>query len=612
MKLQNKKRLGIFAFYDKDGIVDDYIYFLLDDIKKNLSDLIIVSNSNIDDIGMKKLKRYTTEIYIRENKGFDIIAWKKAITEYVFKDRLESYDEVVLFNNSFYGPFYPFKIIFDEMDMKNIDFWGITNHPESLYDNIENACKLDYIPTFIQSYFTVFRSSIIKDKRFIEFWNNLPDDLTYQQAVHLYEVCFAYIFSSWGYKWDTYIDNTKLCRNKEEAICYNTFIPFTMISERKLPILRKKIFCYDSTDYIKRCGYEEPKMCIDYIKNNFNYDVNMIFDNLIRTCNMADLKQSLHLNYVLPTDHSNLKKKPKKKVAAIFHLYYIDLIDDIYKYLSNMPSYVDIYITTTSENNKDKILNKFSNVKNKLQVRVVKNKGREIAALLIDCKDILKKYDYVGFCHDKKSHIGMPITTGKSFEYTLIENIFNNECYVENVIDTFENNPKLGVLGAPSPLHSMYSVSIGYEWTSCYEETEKLSKRLKLKCNLSKDKNPFILGTAFWCRTESLEPLFNYNWKRSDFPKEPLNADGTLNHAIERCFSYVSQSQGFYSGWVMTEDYSSLEIQNLYLLLSTFIRGNMEIYNSRLLGMIINKAKKSRFLRKSYHILLKLRKKFKK
>ena len=38
------RRIAIYFLYDKDGIVDDYIPFLLRDLVKNLEKLIFVSN----------------------------------------------------------------------------------------------------------------------------------------------------------------------------------------------------------------------------------------------------------------------------------------------------------------------------------------------------------------------------------------------------------------------------------------------------------------------------------------------------------------------------------------------------------------------------------------
>jgi rhamnosyltransferase len=45
------KRLGIYFFYDKDGIVDDYNLFLLNDLKENIDKLLIVYNSLLTNVG---------------------------------------------------------------------------------------------------------------------------------------------------------------------------------------------------------------------------------------------------------------------------------------------------------------------------------------------------------------------------------------------------------------------------------------------------------------------------------------------------------------------------------------------------------------------------------
>ena len=36
------KRLLIYFIYDRDGIVDDYIFYMLDDLEKNVEDIFVV------------------------------------------------------------------------------------------------------------------------------------------------------------------------------------------------------------------------------------------------------------------------------------------------------------------------------------------------------------------------------------------------------------------------------------------------------------------------------------------------------------------------------------------------------------------------------------------
>lgn len=62
------KRLGIFFFYDRDGIVDRYIPVMLDDLCKNLERLVVVVNGKLTDRGRDILNRFSNEIIVRENE----------------------------------------------------------------------------------------------------------------------------------------------------------------------------------------------------------------------------------------------------------------------------------------------------------------------------------------------------------------------------------------------------------------------------------------------------------------------------------------------------------------------------------------------------------------
>ena len=64
------KRLCIYFFYDKDGIVDDYVVYFLKKIRNFCDELCIVSNSHIEKDGQKKLEKICSKILLRENLQF--------------------------------------------------------------------------------------------------------------------------------------------------------------------------------------------------------------------------------------------------------------------------------------------------------------------------------------------------------------------------------------------------------------------------------------------------------------------------------------------------------------------------------------------------------------
>ena len=131
MKLVDKKnikRLGIFFFYDKDGVVDDYVMYMLHDMVQNTSQNIVVCNGKLNEDGRNKFQSLpNTDLLVRENKGFDVWAYKSAL-EYYGWDIIDTYDEVFMYNFTIMGPIGHFSTMFEEMNQRDLDFWGITIH----------------------------------------------------------------------------------------------------------------------------------------------------------------------------------------------------------------------------------------------------------------------------------------------------------------------------------------------------------------------------------------------------------------------------------------------------------------------------------------------------
>ena len=73
------KRICIFSFFDNDGIVDEYIEYYLNEISQIVKRIVIVVNGNIKNDYYKKLLKYTDEIIVRENKGYDAGAYKQCM-----------------------------------------------------------------------------------------------------------------------------------------------------------------------------------------------------------------------------------------------------------------------------------------------------------------------------------------------------------------------------------------------------------------------------------------------------------------------------------------------------------------------------------------------------
>ena len=566
LKKNDVKRLIIYFIYDKDGIVDDYIIYMLNALKQNSSEIVAVFNGTLEDKSKDKLSSVTDNIIERENKGFDVWAYKTAIDQYGW-DELVKFDEMIMMNFTIMGPVYPLNEMFECMNAKDLDFWGVTKFHK--YENGDpfGTIKVGYIPEHIQSHFIAVRNSLIKSEPFQKYWNEMGEINDYRDAVGKHEAMFTKRFAEMGYKWDVYADMGE-GYNNHPILCATR----EMIEQKRCPFFKRRSFMQNYDNIISDTYGQSAMEAYNYIDKNTDYDVDMIWQNILRLENQADIKKNMQLNYILSSMSSNIDTEviKKKKIALVMHCYFEDLTDYCLHYASMMPESADIYITVPSEPNKQVVEQAFKKIKNNVQVIVIQNRGRDVSALLVATKKFIMNYDYVCFMHDKKVTQLKPETIGYGFSYKCFENMLGSKYVVLNAIETFEENPRLGMLMPPPPNHGDYYITLGLEWGMNFENTKKLAKKLGITVPIDEKKEPIApLGTMFWFRPKAMKLLFDKDWEYEDFPPEPNAIDGTLLHAIERIYSYVVQQEGYYPAWALSDKCADIEITNLNYMIRT-------------------------------------------
>lgn len=215
------KRLCIFCFFDRQGIADESVEYLLNDLKLNADRLIIAVNGKIDKSSEQKLLKYTKEIVKRDNKGFDAGAYKHVLFNYLKPADVKKYDELILCNDTFFGPFVPFSRIFENMAETKCDFWGINSVNWSFMEHI-------------QSFFLVFRDQIIQDNDFYRYWEENIDENT-QELEEVYAKFEAGLF------W--YLTEEKKKSSSSYVSPNNCDIYVSIgrcIRQYKIPLIKKK------------------------------------------------------------------------------------------------------------------------------------------------------------------------------------------------------------------------------------------------------------------------------------------------------------------------------------------------------------------------------------
>ncbi len=134
------------------------------------------------------------------------------------------------------------------------------------------------------------------------------------------------------------------------------------------------------------------------------------------------------------------------RIAVQCHIFYPDLIDEFVAQLSTMPFKFDVYISVTSEEAKQQCNLQFKKIKNieNLDVRVVPNRGRDIAPVFAEFGSALKQYDFICHIQSKKSLYNEGKTTGWR-EY-LLNGLFGSESNVKRIFKAFKDDNSLGII----------------------------------------------------------------------------------------------------------------------------------------------------------------------
>ncbi len=529
------KRAGIFLFYDPEGKVDDYILGCLGSLQEHMDYLLVVSNSPLDETNRKRLESVSSEVMERKNVGYDVGAYRDGL-RHLGWDHMGDYDELVLFNYTFFAPIHPWAGLFERTDKWDTDFWGITEHDEVRPHPF--LPKL-VMPRHIQSHWIAVRASLSTTKDWRTYWEDMPPIESYNDSIQWHESRFTGYFNALGYRHE-------VAYNVDDYPSANpVFDNANLLLQDGCPILKRRNLFHnplhlDRFAIIGADMLEQARLA--------GYDTDLILSNLARTSKPRDLVTNAGLTWVVPQSASEetYAAAATQKVLAVAHIFYADMAEEILQRLSVLPKGYYLVATTSNEENQAQIRAVMERYGVEGEVRVVaSNRGRDIGAFLVDCNDVLAsgKWDIVVKIHSKKS-VQDDYNAAQLFKTHLYDNLLNSRAHVANILAEFAAHPALGMVLAPLP-HMGYP-TMGHAWFTNREPAQAVAKRLGINVPFDKDMPLATYGSMFIARPQALAKLVNAGFKPENFPVEGGYKDGSLAHVLERLMAYAALSEGFY------------------------------------------------------------------
>lgn len=266
--MPEKQRIAIFAHYDKDNIIDDYVIFYLNRLKEVAQKIIFVSACSLIQDEQSKISSIVDKIIAEKHDEYDFGSYKRGFL-FAIENNWTDVEEYIFANDSCYGPFYSLKKVFSEMETRNCDFWGII---QNYFGFIK--CKNQYnfcVKPHIQSYFMVFKKQVFQSSLFIDFVRSIKKEDSKKNVILNYEIGLSELLYNAGFTSDSFV---KDFREDFSPFLYNWQ---SLILNSKMPFLKCSI---------PRMKYQNIVLSDEFkevITNISDYDINLIDKNLQHT-----------------------------------------------------------------------------------------------------------------------------------------------------------------------------------------------------------------------------------------------------------------------------------------------------------------------------------------
>jgi ubiquinone/menaquinone biosynthesis C-methylase UbiE/glycosyltransferase involved in cell wall biosynthesis len=222
------------------------------------------------------------------------------------------------------------------------------------------------------------------------------------------------------------------------------------------------------------------------------------------------------------------------------HFHYTDHLGDFVRALAANAQPCELIVTTTSIDKAATIRATLQESWAKADIRVVPNRGRDIAPFLTVLEEAIGSCDLLGHVHGKRSLStgNVDVDFGDRWRTFLWQHLVGDEMPMVDVIkQAFAEDLKLGLIFPEDPF------LIG--WEENLQIAQELAARMELATPLPAIIE-FPVGTMFWARPEALAPLLRLGLTSNDYPPEPLPIDGTVLHALERLLPRVAEEAGYH------------------------------------------------------------------
>ncbi len=247
--VQKQSRATVFAHYDKNNTIQDYVIYYLKELKKVSEIIIFVSDTCLSENEINKISSIANIAIAKPHGEYDFGSYKIGFKYLEDNNIIDIIDELIFVNNSCFGPVIDIETLWENMKNKPCDFWG-------------NSFNLSGDLLHVQSYFLVFKKHVFTSEVFNNFIHNITKQNSKDDIIKKYEIGLSQLLIKKNFLPKAYLIDK--CNIAGILIFWNKMSPFIKIS------LAKKTYFYLYKIALK----------ILWHKYKLKYPQNLIYDYL--------------------------------------------------------------------------------------------------------------------------------------------------------------------------------------------------------------------------------------------------------------------------------------------------------------------------------------------
>lgn len=226
------------------------------------------------------------------------------------------------------------------------------------------------------------------------------------------------------------------------------------------------------------------------------------------------------------------------RVLAACHVFHAALAGEFRDILARVSGRLDVVMSTDTARKRAEIIAAFADwPKGSVEVRVVENRGRDIAPKLTAYNDLYDHYDLVLYLHTKSN---THLVDGSEWRRYLVQTLVGTPDIAASIIEAFHRDPSLGVV---LPQH-WPPIRGWIDWSKDYQAAHGLAHRMGIKLTPTHVID-FPSGSMFWARPAALRKMLDLGLSPQDFPDETGQLESTPAHALERLFLFACEASGY-------------------------------------------------------------------